>query len=362
VLIDTTLGDLRSAATDAQAAEEAGYAGAFTGEMNSDPFLPLALAAAATGRLTIGTSIAVALARSPMALAYTAHDLQRLSGGRLMLGLGSQVRAHITRRYSMPWSHPAQRMREFVLAMRAVWRSWEEGTPLAFQGEHYSHTLMPPMFAPRPHGHPMPPVLLAGVGDAMTRVAGEVADGFLCHGFTTERWIREHTWPALEQGRRQAGRPMDGYIVKASVFLATGTEEEIAAAAGKIRSSIAFYASTPTYRPILDLHGWGEIGEELTRLSRAGRWADMDSLVTDEMLHAFAIVAPPDQVPRLLAQRCAGVVNRVSFIIGQPAAGLLEAIGHDPRGAVSIGPLHDPAGYLPAQSAATWACAVPHGV
>ena len=324
MLVDTTLGDLRSAAADGKAAEDAGYAGAFTGELNADPFLPLALAASATRQLTVGTSIAVAFARSPMALAYTAHDLQGFSRGRLMIGLGSQVKAHITRRYSMPWGRPATRMREFVLAMRAAWRSWEEGIPLAFEGEHYKHTLMPPMFAPRPHGHGMPPVLLAGVGDAMTRVAGEVADGFLCHGFTTERWIREHTLPALEEGRRRAGLSMDGYIVKAAIFLATGTDEEISAGVRKIRSSIAFYASTPAYRPILDLHGWGEVGEELTRLSKADRWADMDALVTDEMLHAFAIIAPPAQVPQLLARRCAGVVSRVSFMIGRPSADLLD--------------------------------------
>jgi probable F420-dependent oxidoreductase len=326
VLVDTTLGDLRSAAADGKAAEDAGYAGAFTGELNADPFLPLALAAAATRDLTIGTSIAVAFARSPMTLAYTAHDLQRLSHGRLLIGLGSQVRAHITRRYSMPWGRPAPQMREFVLAMRAAWRNWEDGTPLAFKGEHYRHTLMPPMFAPRPHGHGMPPVLLAGVGDAMTRVAGEVADGFLCHGFTTERWIREHTLPALEEGRRRAGLSMDGYIVKAAIFLATGTDEEISAAVGKIRSSIAFYASTPAYRPILELHGWGEVGDELTQLSKAGRWVEMDALITDDMLHAFAIVAPPPQVPRLLAQRCAGLVNRVSFIAGPVRPDLLNAI------------------------------------
>ncbi|HTU73263.1 MAG TPA: TIGR03617 family F420-dependent LLM class oxidoreductase [Trebonia sp.] len=326
MLVDTTLGDLGSAAADGKAAEDAGYAGAFTGELNNDPFLPLALAAAATRDLTIGTSIAVAFARSPMALAYTAHDLQRLSRGRLMIGLGSQVRVHITRRYSMPWGRPAAQMREFVLAMRAAWRNWEEGMPLAFEGEHYRHTLMPPMFTPAPHGYGMPPVLLAGVGDAMTRVAGEVADGFLCHGFTTERWIREHTLPALEEGRRRAGLSMDSYIVKAAVFLATGTEQEISAAARKIRSSIAFYASTPAYRPILDLHGWGAVGEELTRLSREGRWAAMDALITDDMLHAFAIVAPPAQVPQLLARRCAGLVSRVSFIGGRPPRELLDAV------------------------------------
>ena len=172
----------------------------------------------------------------------------------------------------------------------------------------------------------MPKVLLAGVGDAMTRVAGEVADGFLCHGFTTERWIREHTVPALAEGRRRAGLPLDGLTVKAAIFLATGTGEEIEAASGKIRSSIAFYASTPAYKPVLDLHGWGDVGAELTRLSKEGRWAQMDALVSDDMLHAFAIVAPPEEVPGLLAKRCAGVISRVSFLACRPGPELLDAI------------------------------------
>jgi len=331
MLIDTTLGALEAARAAARDAEDAGYDGAFTGEVSNDPFLPLALAADATSRIDLGTSIAVAFARSPMALAYTAHDLQRYSRGRLMLGLGSQVRAHITRRFSMPWGRPVPQMREFVLAMRAAWDCWLAGEPLKFEGEHYQHTLMPPTFAPAPHDYGAPKVLLAGVGDAMTRVAGEVADGFLCHGFTTGRWIREHTAPALAEGRRRAGQTMDGYTVKAAVFLATGTEQETAAAAAKIRSSIAFYASTPAYRPVLDLHGWGEVAAELTALSKAGRWTEMDALVDDDMLAAFAIVAPPQQVPALLAERCAGVVNRVSFLVSQPSPALLDAIRAHPQ-------------------------------
>jgi len=225
-------------------------------------------------------------------------------------------------------------MREFVLAMRAAWRSWSSGEPLNFEGEHYRHTLMPPTFVPAPHGYGMPQVLVAGVGDAMTRVAGEVADGFLCHAFTTERWIREHTVPALLEGRRRAGQSMDGFTVKAAVFLATGTDDEIDAAAAQIRSHIAFYASTPAYQPVLDLHGWGEAGPELTRLSREGRWAEMARLVDDDMLEAFAIVAPPEEVPRRLAQRYAEVVNRVSFISQAPPAALLDAL-REPRRSAS---------------------------
>jgi len=327
MLIDTSFGPLESAAADAEAAEAEGYDGAFTGEVSNDPFLPLALAATSTERIDLGTSIAVAFARSPMSLAYTAYDLQRFTRGRLVLGLGSQVKAHITRRFSMPWGRPAPQMREFILALRAAWGSWSGGETLDFEGEYYRHTLMPPNFVPAAHPYGVPKVLLAGVGDAMTRVAGEVADGFLCHGFTTERWIREHTVPALTEGRRRTGKSLDGFTVKAAVFLATGSDEEMEAAAKGIRSHLAFYASTPSYRPVLDLHGWGELGTELTRLSKEGRWDEMGGLIDDDVLNAFAIVAPRDQVPELLARRCAGVVDRVSFISTiPPTRQLLEAV------------------------------------
>ncbi len=249
-----------------------------------------------------------------MSVAYTANDLQRFSGGRLVLGLGSQVRAHITRRFSMPWGRPAPQMREFVLAMRAAWLCWSNGEPLTFEGEFYHHTLMPPTFMPTRHEFGPPAVYLAGVGDGMTRLAGEVADGFLCHGFTTERWMRERTVPALAEGRRRAGKPMEGFTVKAAVFLATGTDAEIEAEVATIRSHLAFYASTPAYKPLLDLHGWGDLGQELTLLSKEGRWSEMPGLIDDEVLDAFAIVAPIDEVPERLAKRCGGVVDRVSFI------------------------------------------------
>jgi probable F420-dependent oxidoreductase len=314
MLIDTTLAGLESAAEAAAAAEAAGYNGVFTGELNSDPFLPLALAAASTERIDIGTAIAVAFSRSPMALAYTAYDLQRFSRGRLVLGLGSQVKAHITRRFSMPWGRPAARMREFVLAMRATWQCWSDGGRLGFEGEYYRHTLMSPAFVPPLHDYGPPPVYVAGVGDVMTRVAGEVADGFLCHGFTTERWLREHTLPALAEGRRRAGKTMDGFTVKAAVFLATGTEPEMEAEVAAIRSHLAFYASTPAYHPLLELHGWGELGNELTRLSKEGRWPEMGGLIDDDVLNAFAIVAPPEEIAGRLESRCAGVVSRVSVI------------------------------------------------
>jgi probable F420-dependent oxidoreductase len=312
--IDTTLSGLDSAGQSAAAAEGAGYDGVFTGELNNDPFLPLVLAAASTEHIDIGTALAIAFSRSPMSLAYTAHELQRFSRGRLVLGLGSQVRAHITRRFSMPWGRPAAQMSEFVLAMRAVWQCWSDGGRLNFEGEFYQHSLMTPTFVPQPHEYGPPPVYLAGVGDVMTRVAGEVADGFLCHGFTTERWMREHTLPALAEGRRRAGKSMDGFTVKAAVFVATGTGAEMEAEIAALRSHLAFYASTPAYRPVLELHGWGDLGPELTRLSKEGRWSEMSCLIDDEMLNAFAVVSPPEDLARDLAARCAGVVDRVSVI------------------------------------------------
>lgn len=317
--IDSTLSGLADAATRARALEDDGYDAAWAGEVNQDPFLPLAVAAGATGRIAVGTSIAVAFARSPMALAYTADDLQRHSRGRLMLGLGSQVKAHVVRRFSMPWGRPAAQMREFVLAMRAIWSSWRDGTPLDFRGEYYRHTLMPPDFVPPRHGYGPPRVLLAGVGDLMTRVAGEVGDGFLCHGYTTARWIRERTLPALREGRERAGASMDGFEVANTPFIVTGTDEEIEAALPALRARIAFYASTPAYRGVFELHGWGDANEELTALSRAGRWKDMAGLVTDEMTDAFAIVASPDDLPARVAERFGGMLTRISFT---PPAGL----------------------------------------
>jgi probable F420-dependent oxidoreductase len=326
MLIDTHIGPLASAAQDAVAAETAGYAGVFTGEVGNDPFLPLTLAAAATSRIEIGTSIAVALARSPMTVAYTAYDLQALSRGRFLLGLGSQVKPHITRRFSMPWGQPVAQMREFTLALRAIWQSWSDGTPLDFRGDYYQHTLMTPMFAAPPHEFGPPPVLLAGVGEAMTRLAGEVGDGFLCHAFSTERWIRERTIPVLAEGRARVGRTLDGFTVKAAVFLATGTDAEIDESKASIRAQLAFYASTPAYRPVLDLHGWADVGDELTRLSKAGRWESMSELIDDDMLDAFAIVAPPEEVRERVVARYGGVVDRLSFITPTPQPGLVDVL------------------------------------
>jgi probable F420-dependent oxidoreductase len=316
--VDTSLlGGMASAGTDAAAAESAGYHGLWTLEGQHDPFLPLVLAAEQTERIELGTGIAVAFARNPMLLAHTAWDLHAYSGGRFILGLGSQIKPHITKRFSMPWSHPAARMREMVLALRAIWDCWLTGTKLAFRGDFYTHTLMTPFFAPDARdlgGHPPPRVFLAGVGELMTEVAGEVCDGFLCHPFTTERYLREVTLPALARGRLKAGRSLEDFEIAGPSFVVTAaTPEELAAAVSGTRQQIAFYGSTPAYRPVLDLHGWGELHDELNGLSKLGRWVEMGDLIDDEILNTFAVVAEPEAVAGELDRRYGDVIHRISF-------------------------------------------------
>jgi probable F420-dependent oxidoreductase len=306
--------DPQQAEASASSAEAAGYDGAWCPETNHDPMVSLTLASQATTRLELGTAIAVAFARNPMTLAMTANDLQLLTQGRFILGLGSQIQPHIEKRYSMPWSHPAPRMREFISAMRAIWASWHDGGRLAFRGDFYTHTLMTPFFSPGPNPYGPPKVVLAGVGAKMTEVAGEVADGFLCHGFTTERYLKEVTFPALEKGRAKAGKTLDGFEIAGPFFVVTGeTEEEVKAADLMVRAQIAFYGSTPSYRGVLELHGWGDLQDVLNPLSKQGRWNEMTALIDDEMLTTFAVVGEPDEVAPELLRRFGGIVTRLSF-------------------------------------------------
>ena len=301
------------AADLARRTEAAGFDALWAAETNHDPFLSCALAAAATESIEIGTAIAIAFARSPMTLASTAHDLQELTGGRFVLGLGSQIKPHIENRYSMPWSKPARRMREFIQALRAIWDTWEHGAPLDFEGEFYRHTLMTPMFTPRAHGHGHPKVFLAGVGPRMTEVAGEVADGFICHGFSSERYLRECTLPALHRGAERAGRNLVDIEIVAPGFVVTGLDDEaIDRAAAATRRQMAFYGSTPAYRPVLDLHGWGELQPELHAMSKRGEWDRMGALITDEILETFAVVGRPDEVGAEIRRRYGDVVQRVT--------------------------------------------------
>jgi probable F420-dependent oxidoreductase len=308
---------LRDAAGAARGLEAAGYSGVWTAETSHDPFLPLVLAAEHTEHVEIGTSIAVAFARNPMLLANIGWDLQSYSGGRFILGLGSQIKPHITKRFSMEWSHPAPRMREMILAVRAIWDTWANGAPLQFRGEFYRHTLMTPFFTPAADdvaGFGPPKVFLAGVGALMTEAAGEVCDGFICHPFTTERYLREVTLPALERGRAKAGRSMDGFEVVGPSFVVTGaTAEDREASAAGVRQQIAFYGSTPAYRAVLDLHGWGGLQDELNALSKQGEWREMGELIDDDVLNTFAVVAEPEGVAPELARRYGDVVDRISF-------------------------------------------------
>ncbi len=298
----------------ARRAEASGYDGVWTAETAHDPFLPLVLAAEHTERLQLGTGIAVAFARNPMNLAMLANDLQTMSKGRFMLGLGSQIKPHIEKRFSMPWSHPAPRMRELVLAMRAIWASWSGSSRLAFRGEFYRHTLMTPMFDPGPNPYGNPKVFLAAVGERMTEVAGEVADGLLAHAFTTERYLREITGPALERGLSRAGKSRADVELSYPGMVVTGTTEaEWAAATKAVKVQLAFYGSTPAYRPVLELHGWGDLQDELNTLSKRGAWTEMARLIDDDMLNTFAVVGELDEIPGKVLERFGDIVDRFSF-------------------------------------------------
>ncbi|MGE0881497.1 MAG: TIGR03617 family F420-dependent LLM class oxidoreductase [Acidimicrobiia bacterium] len=298
----------------ARAAEAAGYDGIWTGESKSDPFLTCAIASRVTSRAILGTEIAIAFARTPMTLAQCGWDLQAYSHGRFVLGLGSQVKAHIERRFNMPWSSPAARMRELVLAMHAIWDAWEHGTKLDFRGDFYSNTLMTPYFTPHNHGYGRPPVFLAGVGRLMTEVAGEVCDGFFMHPFTTHRYLNEVTMPALAAGRAKRGKSLEGFEVGGPAFVTVGRDDaEMAVAVEGTKAQIAFYASTPAYRPVLEMHGWGEVSDECNRLTKEGRWAELGSVIPDEVLHAISIVGDPASVGKGLVDRYGDALTRLSL-------------------------------------------------
>jgi probable F420-dependent oxidoreductase len=310
---------LTDVAQTASKLERRGYDCCWTAEINHDPFLPLVLAAEHTTRIELGTSIAVAFARNPMTVANVGWDLQAYSDGRFILGLGSQVQAHIEKRFSMPWSQPVPRMREFVLALHEIWSCWRDGSKLRFEGDFYTHKIMTPMFTPEPQPHPAPKVFVAAVGEAMTEMCGEVADGLLAHAFTTKRYFEQVTIPALMRGMDRSGRRRSDFQLSAPIFVVTGeTEDALAAGAVGTRKQIAFYGSTPAYRKVLELHGWGDLHTELHRLSLQGEWDTMGTLIDDEILEAFAVVAPIDTVARKIRDRCDGVIDRV--LVGFPSS------------------------------------------
>ena len=302
--------------------ESAGYDTVFSFESSHDPFLPLAVAAGSTKRLRLGTAVAIAFARNPMVLANIGNDLQLITEGRFVLGLGSQIRPHIERRFSEHWSRPAARMREMVGALHAIWDSWEHTTPLRFEGEFYRHTLMTPAFDPGPNRFGRPPVFVGGFGPAMVGVAGEVADGFIVHPFTTRRSMEQITLPALDAGLTRAGRTRsDVEIVWVTMVVSWSTDEEREQALLMAKGQVAFYGSTPAYKPTLDIEGWGDLHPELNRLSKEGRWLDMCELITDEMLEALTVMGPRDKLAELLRARVGGVTDSI---------GLVNSRQHDP--------------------------------
>ena len=301
--------------------EADGYDGVFTFEGPHDPFLPFILAAEHSERLELTTAIAVAFARSPMTVATTAYDLQRMSGGRFVLGLGTQIKPHIEKRFSMPWSHPAPRMREFALAVRAIWAAWNDRVPLDFRGEFYRHTLMTPFFDPGPNPFGVPRIVLAGVGALMTEVAGEVGDGFIVHPFSTAHYLRSTTLPALERGLERAGRSRRDFEITFPLMLITGeTDDEMNTARFAVTSQLAFYGSTPAYRPVLDAHGWGDLQPELQLRSRRGEWAAMPALIPDELVEEFTVSGRPDEIAGRVTQRYGDLVDRIAFNAPYPAA------------------------------------------
>ncbi|MBI3213636.1 MAG: LLM class F420-dependent oxidoreductase [Mycobacterium sp.] len=318
--IDGTDGaDLKVLTQQVADADRLGFDGVWSTEVSRDPFLPLMLAADRSARLQIGTAVAVAFARSPMTTAAAANDLNTYSQGRFTLGLGSQVKPHIERRFGMQWSPPAARMREYILALQRIWHCWETGEKLDFVGEYYRHTLMTPMFTPKPSGLGPPKVVVAAVGPNMTSVAAEVADGLLVHGFTTARYLREVTLPIIDKGLSESGRNRAQFTVSYPGLVVTaGTEAGLAVAREQVRRQIAFYGATPAYRGVLDQHGWGDLHTELHRLSKAGQWSAMSGLVTDEILGAFAVVGEPDQVGARIVRRFGELVDRFTLYTPYP--------------------------------------------
>ncbi len=294
-------------------ARSIGYDGIFTSDTAHDPFLRVAVAAEEAPDLDIGTAVAVAFARSPMTVAQAAWDLATLTQGRFLLGLGTQVRAHIERRFSMPWGSPARRLGEYIRALRAIWTAWQQGEPLRFRGEFYSFTLMTPFFDPGPIDHPDIPVYIAGVGPRMARLAGESGDGFHVHPFHTVRFLREVTLPAIREGTAQAGRSPDQVEMASSVFVITGRDrKEMETMRSQVRRQIAFYASTPVYRRVLELHGWG-FGPRLTAMSKRGQWENMAERITDEVVSKVAVEAPLTELGDALRSRYEGILDRIGL-------------------------------------------------
>jgi probable F420-dependent oxidoreductase len=331
--------DLAQVPVEAAANERMGLHGTFTFDGAHDPFLPIVLAAQDTSTIRLSTQIAVAFARNPMTVAQSAHDLQQITGGRFALGLGTQIQPHVTRRFSMPWSQPVARRREFVMAVRAIWATWETGEPLDFRGEFYEHTLMSPFFVPGASPHPSPPILLAAVGPSMVRAAGAVADGLIVHPFHTSSYLTEVTWPQLDEGLAEQDRDRASFEVVAQSIVAIGRDqEEIARARRSAAAQIGFYASTPAYRPVLEHHAMASLQQEMRALTRAGAWADLAAQVPEELLDLVVTSGTPQDVGAALVARNVNVATTALVLYGDDTLlpALLEAAGAAPRASASF--------------------------
>lgn len=305
---------LQEVATAAQLVEELGYDSLAQSEIRRDPFIALTLAASATNRVRLAPAVAIVFPRSPMIVAYMSHNLQELSGGRFALGMGTQVKGHIERRFSMEWGQPGPRLREYVLALRAIWDTFQTGAKLNFEGDFYHFNLMTPEFNLGPSKHYPIPIQLAAVNTYLARTAGELCDGLRVHGFSTPEYIRDVLWPAVVKGAQRSGRSLDTFEMIGGGFTATGADEEAVAAAREwVRYRVAWYASTRTYLPVLEHHGWEAINPELRKLIAEERWEELPTLVTDEMLDVFCVTATYEHLPAAIERRMGGLTDTLSF-------------------------------------------------
>ncbi len=328
-------GDLRRVPQAARAAEAEGYDGIIAMENQHDPFLALAVAGAATERVELHTGVAIAFARTPMAVAEVGWDLAGSFGGRFVIGLGSQVRAHNERRFSVSWSPPAPRMREYVQVLRAIWRCWKTGEKPAYEGQHYRFTLMTPNFTPPQIAAPPPPVMIAAVGPAMLKVAAEECDGVKLHGFCTKKYLTDAIMPRIEAGLAKAGRPRERYEISGGGFLATGPDDESVAKRFEwVRTRVAFYGSTPAYYPVFAAHGLEDLGLKLNALVRQGKWGEMAKEVPDDVAHLFAAVGRHDQIVGAIEARFGGLVDSLTLRgdgVGEVPPGLVQDIRRIPH-------------------------------
>ena len=306
--------DLNQMPAVARFADDAGFDGIWTFETSHEPFLPLVLAAEHSSRMSVGTSIAVAFPRSPTILAQIAWDLARFSKGRFILGLGTQVKGHNERRFGVKWENPVEKMREVILAVRAIWDCWQNRTRLNFQGQFFKLNLMTPFFSPEPHQYHRIPIFVAGVNRRMCQLAGELCEGFHAHPLHSARYLRERVLPNIEIGLMQSGRQRHSIEISSSIFvIPTDNPAEAAKYESEIREQISFYASTPPYRPVFDLEGWGNAADELKALASRGKWSEMPALITDEMLDRFALRGTWVDLPEKVLKKYDGLLDRVSY-------------------------------------------------